>query len=435
MPTSARYRPVLPWRDSAQLGARSGRWVSAMSQYRGGRLDDEGLARLLAAMDAHLFVAEIDPVEGYRDVYTGPGEDRLLGGLPPDGEEPGEAWSARVDPRDEPQYRAAMEQAQSGAAGRGRVPADRLRRRHAVGAGALPAVARRRRPADAGRPGGRRDRVARRARTASTHSCRGARLDDVGAPGGGAALAAPTASPASSTAATSTRCSRPSWPAPSATGRRPACSSSTSTTSSASTTRSATRSATRCWSRSSNRISMVLRSYDSIARWGGEEFVVLAPAVPDEAVLGRVGRAAAARHRQPADPGRRPRDRRHRLGRRGARQRPPARRRRAHRRGRPGALRRQAPRPQPRLPVHRRDGRRPGRRGAGGRPARPGRVARRQRPAERARQRPGAARRAGRRAGGAASRRSSAYPRRACCSAASAAGCTTSARARCRTSC
>ncbi len=32
-----------------------------------------------------------------------------------------------------------------------------------------------------------------------------------------------------------------------------------------------------------NRIAMVLRSYDSIARWGGEEFVVLAPAVPDEA--------------------------------------------------------------------------------------------------------------------------------------------------------
>jgi diguanylate cyclase (GGDEF)-like protein len=85
-----------------------------MSVHRGGRLDDEGLARLLAAMEAHLFVAEIDPVQGYRDVYTGPGEDRLLGGLPPDGEEPGEAWSARVDPRDEPRYREAMVLAQSG---------------------------------------------------------------------------------------------------------------------------------------------------------------------------------------------------------------------------------------------------------------------------------------------------------------------------------
>jgi diguanylate cyclase (GGDEF)-like protein len=85
-----------------------------MSVHRGGRLDDEGLARLLAAMEAHLFVAEIDPAEGYRDVYTGPGEDRLLGGLPPEGEEPGEAWSARVDPRDEPRYREAMVRAQSG---------------------------------------------------------------------------------------------------------------------------------------------------------------------------------------------------------------------------------------------------------------------------------------------------------------------------------
>jgi diguanylate cyclase (GGDEF)-like protein len=85
-----------------------------MSVHRGGRLDDEGLERLLAAMEAHLFVAEIDPVEGYRDVYTGPGEDRLLGGLPPEGEEPGEAWSARVDPRDEPRYRVAMARAQSG---------------------------------------------------------------------------------------------------------------------------------------------------------------------------------------------------------------------------------------------------------------------------------------------------------------------------------
>ena len=149
-------------------------------------------------------------------------------------------------------------------------------------------------------------------------------------------------------------------------------------------------------------------------------------------MLGRGRRAAAARHRQPADPRGRPRDRRHRVGRRGARR---ARglpgRRRAHRRRRPGAVRREAPRPQPRLPVHRGDGRRPGGGGAGGRAPRAGGVARRERAAERARRRARSRTPSTSRSWRRASRRSSACRPRACCCAASAAGCTTSARARC----
>ena len=70
-----------------------------MSHYRGGRLDDEGLARLLAAMDAHLFVAEIDPVEGYRDVYAGPARSRARpgarGSIPVTNRGTGPRWSRR----------------------------------------------------------------------------------------------------------------------------------------------------------------------------------------------------------------------------------------------------------------------------------------------------------------------------------------------------
>ena len=237
-----------------------------MSVHRGGRLDDEGLARLLAAMEAHLFVAEIDPAEGYRDVYTGPGEDRLLGGLPPEGEEPGEAWSARVDPRDEPRYREAMVARAVGAAGGGRVPAARLRRGHALGAGALPAVARPRRPPDAGRAGRRRHAMARRAGAAAAAAARGARRHDRRAPGGRAAVphrqphrgVQPAPLPRGAVGGAGAGRAR-RLDARRADGRhRPL--------QARSTTRSATRPATRCWSRSRAGSAIVLRSYDSIAR-------------------------------------------------------------------------------------------------------------------------------------------------------------------------
>ncbi len=259
-----------------------------MAQYRGGRLDDEGLARLLAAMDAHLFVAEIDPVEGYRDVYTGPGEDRLLGGMPPDGEEPGIAWSERVDPRDEPEYRAAMERAQSG------LPAE-VEYRLVGYDGITRRVQERCRPwrDDDGRlmlDGLAVDVTAWRDAQDRLHAQLKEALDSMTAAHQEAELRSRTDS---------------------LTGvfnRRHFHEVLAAELSRAERDRSTPgvlvvdidhfkrvndsfghQVGDEVLVEVANRIAMVLRSYDSIARWGGEEFVVLAPAVPDEAVLGRVG--------------------------------------------------------------------------------------------------------------------------------------------------
>ncbi len=259
-----------------------------MAQYRGGRLDDEGLARLLAAMDAHLFVAEIDPVEGYRDVYTGPGEDRLLGGLPPETDEPGVAWSERVDPRDEPAYRAAMERAQSG------LPAE-VEYRLVGYDGVARWVQERCRPwrDDDGRlmlDGLAVDVTAWRDAQDRLHEQLKEALDSMTAAHHEAEMRSRTDS---------------------LTGvfnRRHFHEVLAAELSRAERDRSTPgvlvvdidhfkrvndsfghQVGDEVLVEVSNRISMVLRSYDSIARWGGEEFVVLAPAVPDEAVLGRVG--------------------------------------------------------------------------------------------------------------------------------------------------
>ena len=408
-----------------------------MSQYRGGRLDDEGLARLLAAMDAHLFVAEIDPVEGYRDVYTGPGEDRLLGGLPPDGEEPGEAWSARVDPRDEPRYRAAMERAQSGQ------PAE-VEYRLIGYDGVTRWVQERCRPwrDDDGRlmlDGLAVDvtAVARRAGPAATQQLHEA-LEAMTSAHQEAELRSRTDS---LTGVFNRRHFHEVLAAELARAERDRSTPGVLVVDIDHFKRVndsfGHQVGDEVLVEVANRISMVLRSYDSIARWGGEEFVRAArrPCRTRRcsAAIGEQLRRAIGR---PADHGRRPRDRRHRLGRRGARRRPAC-----------GGADELIDAADQALYVAKRRGRnrvclftdvtrrRPGRRGAGGRPAGPGGGARRQRPAERARRRPGAARRAGRRAGGADRDAARAARLERAAAAASAAGCTTSARARSRTSC
>ena len=259
-----------------------------MSQYRGGRLDDEGLARMLAAMDAHLFMAEIDPVEGYRDVYTGPGEDRLLGGLPPEGEEPGEAWSARVDPRDEPRYRAAMEQAQSGQPaeveyrllgydGVTRWVQERCRPwRDADGRLMLDGLA-----VDVTAWRDAQDRLNAQLQEA---------LESMTSAHQEAELRSRTDS---LTGVFNRRHFHEVLEAELARAERDRSTPGVLVVDIDHFKRVndsfGHQVGDEVLLEVANRISMVLRSYDSIARWGGEEFVVLAPAVPDEGVLGRVG--------------------------------------------------------------------------------------------------------------------------------------------------
>ena len=116
-----------------------------------------------------------------------------------------------------------------------------------------------------------------------------------------------------------------------------------------------------------------LRGYDVLGRWGGEEFIVLAPGVPDDETLLRL--AEQIRRLIGALPGRARRRRpppRDGLDRRGARRRRAAVGRRAGRLRGPRAGGRKAPRTGPRAAVRRSDGGGPGRRGARADPHRPG---------------------------------------------------------------
>jgi diguanylate cyclase (GGDEF)-like protein len=243
---------------------------------------------LLAAMDAHLFVAEIDPVDGYRDVYTGPGEDRLLGGLPPEGEEPGVVWSARVDPRDEPSYRAAMELAQSGQ------PVE-VEYRLLGYDGMTRWVQERCRPwrDDDGRlmlDGLAVDVTVWRDAQDHLHDQLKEALDAMTAAHQEAELRSRTDS---LTGVFNRRHFHEVLAAELARAERDRSTPGVLVVDIDHFKRIndsfGHQVGDEVLVEVANRISMVLRSYDSIARWGGEEFVVLAPAVPEEAVLGRVG--------------------------------------------------------------------------------------------------------------------------------------------------
>ncbi|MDX6377822.1 MAG: hypothetical protein QOE98_2125, partial [Gaiellaceae bacterium] len=222
------------------------------------------------------------------DVYTGPGEDRLLGGLPPDSEEPGVVWSARVDPRDEPEYRAAMERAQSGQ------PAE-VEYRLLGFDGVTRWVQERCRPwrDDDGRlmlDGLAVDVTAWRDAQDRLHAQLKEALDSMTAAHHEAEMRSRTDS---LTGVFNRRHFHEVLAAELARAERDRSTPGVLVVDIDHFKRIndsfGHQVGDEVLVEVSNRISMVLRSYDSIARWGGEEFVVLAPAVPDEGVLGRVG--------------------------------------------------------------------------------------------------------------------------------------------------
>src|SRR5215212_1807580 len=74
------------------------------------------LGRLVDAIGLHVFIAEI--VDGvYREIYTGPGVEALMGGPVPAGTDLDDAWPQRVHPDDWDVYSGAMARIHGGEGG------------------------------------------------------------------------------------------------------------------------------------------------------------------------------------------------------------------------------------------------------------------------------------------------------------------------------
>jgi len=63
-------------------------------------VDTSRLLEVLGRIDCHVYIGETLHGGGYREMFTGPGLDALLGGPMPDGVDPADAWDAAVHPDD-----------------------------------------------------------------------------------------------------------------------------------------------------------------------------------------------------------------------------------------------------------------------------------------------------------------------------------------------
>ena len=190
----------------------------------------DAFTRIVESIDHHVYINEVLPGGGRRTLFAGPGRDKLLGGVPPDGDW-GRAWIDAVHPDDRARYaehtakylRGEMSEVRCRLIGLDGVT------RWVIG-------------------GGMPRRIGDRLIVEGI-----VRDADHGDGRGGAACSkphAPTRSPDSSTAGTSPRRSRPSWSARAASTSRPVWCCSTSTISRRSTTPMGTRSAMPCSPRS-----------------------------------------------------------------------------------------------------------------------------------------------------------------------------------------
>ena len=64
------------------------------------------LAAAVSALDDHLYFGMLHPDGRYEMLFSGPNLEHLLGGLPPTGHDLSATWQSRIDPDDLPAYRA-----------------------------------------------------------------------------------------------------------------------------------------------------------------------------------------------------------------------------------------------------------------------------------------------------------------------------------------
>ena len=64
------------------------------------------LAAAVSALDDHVYFGMLDPGGHYENLFSGPNLERLLGGRPPPSEDVSAIWQSRIDPEDLPAYRA-----------------------------------------------------------------------------------------------------------------------------------------------------------------------------------------------------------------------------------------------------------------------------------------------------------------------------------------
>lgn len=70
-------------------------------------VDASRLLEVLSRIDCHVYIGETLHGGGYREMFTGPGLEALLGGPIPDGVDPADAWDAAVHPDDYERQAAA----------------------------------------------------------------------------------------------------------------------------------------------------------------------------------------------------------------------------------------------------------------------------------------------------------------------------------------
>ena len=85
--------------DASELEASRRRIVELEHLLRETDERADAFRRIVQSIDHHLYINEVLPDGGRRAIFVGPGRDRLLGGVPEDGDW-GRAWIAAVHPDD-----------------------------------------------------------------------------------------------------------------------------------------------------------------------------------------------------------------------------------------------------------------------------------------------------------------------------------------------